>query len=376
MNESPFPYEHWMRREIYEQPDALAATLERYVGAGGFRADTCAPVITWLGRVRTRIVIAASGSSRHAGLVAELLIEELSGIAVDVEYASEYSYRPEDAGDDAAVLVISQSGETADTLAALRKANAVGLDTLAIANVQGSTMDREARVSFPTLAGIERAIPATKSFTAQLLNLYLLALMAASVRGRMDDAALKLRLAEVAALPARIGAQLKPWEQAVRSVVELNCAAKSFMFLGRGLHFPIAREAALKLKESAYVNAEAFPSGELKHGPNAMVADGTPLIMLATVDTTDADSVQRYDKVVRLMRDMRTQGATIVALANAGDTTVGGLAAQTIFVEEARESLMAIAEIVPLQLFSYWVAIQKGVDVDHPRNLTKAVLAE
>jgi len=365
-----------MLREIYEQPATLAATLNRYVEADAFRPDACASIFQWLKQIQTEIVIAASGSSRHAGLVAELLIEDLSGISVDVEYASEYSYQPEGSIKMAAVMVISQSGETVDTLAALRKANSAGLETLAITNVVHSTMDREALVSFPTLAGSERAIPATKSFTAQLLNLYLISLMSASVRGTMDDAELEVRCAEIAALPAGIEAQLEGWEDAVRRIVDLNRSATSFIFLGRGIHYPIALEGALKLKESAYIHAEGYPSGELKHGPNALVADGTPLIMIATVNTSDPDSLQRYEGVVRLMRDMRAQGATIIAIANTGDVTVPSLATHVIFVEETREVLMAIEEAILLQLFAYWVAVDHGVDVDNPRNLTKAVLAE
>ncbi len=373
---SPAPFEHWMRREIHEQPDALAATLNRYVEADAFRADACASIFQWLKHIQTKIVVAASGSSRHAGLVGQLLIKDLSGISVDVEYASEYSYQPEESLDAAAVLVVSQSGETADTLAALRRANSAGLETLAITNVVNSTMDREALASFPTVAGSERAIPATKSFTSQLLNLYLLSLMSASVRGTMDDAALQIRLAEIAALPAQIAAQLERWEEAVKRIADLNRAATSFLFLGRGIHYPIALEGALKLKESAYIHAEGYPSGELKHGPNALVAEGTPLIMIATVNSADPDSVLRYEKVVRLMRDMRDQGATIIAIANTGDETVAELAGHVLFVDEAREALMAIAEVITLQLFAYWVAIDQGVDVDNPRNLTKAVLAE
>ncbi len=365
-----------MRREIHEQPDALAATFSHYVEDSVFRQETCASALAWLERIETRIVIAASGSSRHAGLVAQLVIKDLSGIPVDVEYASEYSYQSDESIDPAAVMVISQSGETADTLAALRKAIAAGLETLALTNVVNSTMDREALVSFPTCAGRERAIPATKSFTAQLLNLYLLALMSASVRGTMEDSERKTRLGEIAAMPARIGAQLKLWEEAVELVVELTRSSGSFIFLGRGIHYAIALEGALKLKESAYVHAEGYPSGELKHGPNALVAEGTPLIMIATVYRADPDSQQRYEKVIRLMRDMRAQGATIIALANAGDATVAELATHVVFVEEDREVLMAISEVIVLQMFSYWVAVGHGVDVDHPRNLTKAVLAE
>ena len=373
---TPYPYAHWMLREIYEQPTTLAATLERYVDAEGFRAETCGPVLAWLKRVQNKIVIAASGSSRHAGLVAELLIEDLSGIAVDVEYASEYCYRAERSLPNAAVLVISQSGETVDTLAALRKAKLAGHETLAITNVDDSTMEREATASFPTVAGRERAIPATKSFTAQLLNLYLLSLMKARFLETISDAELKERLAEVAGLPAKIEAQLKGWEDAMRVVADRFWEARNFLFLGRGVHYAIAREGALKLKESAYLHAEGYPSGELKHGPNALVAEGTPLVMVATVDRADAESVQRYEKVVQLMREMREQGATVLAIANVGDETVGALSDHTVYVAEMREALLAISEVVPLQLLSYWMAINNGIDVDHPRNLTKAVLTE
>ena len=369
-------FEHWMRREIFEQAQSLGATLGEYVEAGGFRAESCGPVLEWVRRVPPRMVIAASGSSRHAGLVAQLLLKDLSGLPVEVEYASEYSYQTEESSDPAAVVVISQSGETADTLAALRKAKAAGLATLAITNVAGSTMDREASVGFPTLAGVERAIPATKSFTAQLLNVSLLALMSASVRGTMEASELKVRLEEMAGLPERIAAQLEAWERAVRQIVAETRASESFIFLGRGLHYAIALEGALKLKESAYIHAAGYPSGELKHGPNALVADGTPLIMIATFYPDDPESVQRYELVVRLMRDMRAQGATIIAIANAGDAVVAELATHVVPVEPDREMLMAIAEVIPLQLFSYWVAVDRGIDVDHPRNLTKAVLAE
>jgi len=372
----PAPFAHWMLREIFEQPATLASTIERYIPDGELCADTCAPILEWLKHVHNKIVIAASGSSRHAGQLAELIIEDLSGIPVDVEYASEYSYRSEKALTNSAVMVISQSGETADTLAALRKANCLGNETLAITNVDDSTMEREATVSFPTIAGRERAIPATKSFTAQLLNLYLLALMSAVSRDLMDATELKQRLAEAATLPGQIEAQLRGWEEAMHGVAYQYREAKNFLFLGRGIHYPIAREGALKLKESAYLHAEGYPSGELKHGPNALVAEGTPLVMIATVDHADPDSIQRYEKVVQLMRDMREQHASILAIANTGDETVAALADHTVYVAEMREPLLAICETIPLQLLSYWMAINNGIDVDHPRNLTKAVLAE
>jgi glucosamine--fructose-6-phosphate aminotransferase (isomerizing) len=372
----PTPFAHWMLREIYEQPSILASTVDRYLQGEDFSLEHCAPILAWLSQIKSKIIIAASGSSRHAGLFSELLIEDLSTIPVDVEYASEYCYRSESSLADAAVIVVSQSGETADTLAALRKAIMAGHQTLAITNNAGSTMDREATVSFPTVAGRERAIPATKSFTAQLLNLYLLALMSARVRQTKDAAEIKLLLSEVAHLPARIESQLKGWDDAIHSVADQYRDARNFLFLGRGIHYPIAREGALKLKESAYLHAEGYPSGELKHGPNALVAEGTPLVMLATVDRSDVDSVQRYEKVVHLMRDMREQNASILAIANTGDELISSLADHTVYVAEMREPLLAICEVIPLQLLSYWMAINNGIDVDNPRNLTKAVLAE
>jgi glucosamine--fructose-6-phosphate aminotransferase (isomerizing) len=364
-----------MLREIYEQPATLNATLDRYVVNGAFRDDVCEPIRKWI-RSGREIVIAASGSSRHAGMVAELLIEDLSGVAVDVEYASEYCYRSEKALKNAAIMVVSQSGETADTLAALRKATLAGHATLAVTNVSESTMAREATVSFPTAAGRERAIPATKSFTAQLLNLHLLSLLVAVERDAIDAPTLKQLLEELATIPALIEAQLRAWEESVRTVAEKYRTARNFLFLGRGIHYPIAREGSLKLKESAYLHAEGYPSGELKHGPNALVSEGTPLVMLATVDRSDAESVQRYEKVLQLMRDMRDQGADILAVANSGDETVASLATHVISLEETREALLPICEVIPLQLLSYFMAINNGIDVDHPRNLTKAVLSE
>ncbi len=366
---------HWMLREIHEQPAALRATLARYVAAGGFREDTMAPVRNWL-RKQQQLLMTASGSSRHAGLLAEMLIEEASHLPVDVEFASEYGYRKAQLRARAGVVVISQSGETADTLAALRLANESGAGTLAVTNVPSSTMAREAGVSMPTEAGVERAIPATKSFTAQLAVLAVLALAAAEVRGALPADALRERLLALEALPALLETQLAGWENAVRTIAPEYLAMQSFLFLGRGLHYPIAREGALKLKESAYVHAEGYPSGELKHGPNALVNPTTPLVMIATVDPNDADSVARYDKVVQLMRDMRAQGANILAVANDGDRGVEALATATIPVLAASEPLLAISEVVPLQLLAYFVAIGRGVDVDRPRNLVKAVVTE
>jgi glutamine---fructose-6-phosphate transaminase (isomerizing) len=372
--ESPAPFAHWMLREIHEQPRSLTATLERYVREGKFSPETAA-VREWLSKQR-QIIVAASGSSRHAGLVAELSIEDHSGIAVDVEYASEYCYRSERQWQDAVVFVVSQSGETADTLAALRKAQAAGHKTLAVTNVHTSTMAREATYSFPTEAGRERAIPATKSFTAQLLVLLVLALLAAEAKLTISAEELDARLAELASLPRLVADQLEGWESQVKKAATHYQGMKSFLFLGRGVHYPIAREGALKLKESAYLHAEGYPSGELKHGPNALVSEGTPLVMIATVDRASADSILRYEKIMQLMRDMREQGANILAVANEGDAEVAALANHVLSVRPASELLLPICEVIPLQFLSYFMAINNGIDVDRPRNLVKAVVEE
>lgn len=377
--ESSTHYAHWMLEEIYAQPQTLLDTYARYAGDEGFHEEVCAPLRAWFAEMEGGLVIAASGSSRHAGMVAEITIEDLSGITVDVEYASEYCYRASGSSGspkDAAVLVISQSGETADTLAALRRANTSGRKTMAVTNVENSSMAREASLFVPVVAGRERAIPATKSFTGQLLVLHLLALLAAEATKQATVAETRQRLEAVRRLPALIEQQLPGWEANVRTIAEQYRGIENFLFLGRGVHYPIAREGALKLKESAYLHAEGYPAGELKHGPNALVSDQTPLVILATVDRSDPDSVERYRRTLGLMSDMRRQGANILAIANAGDAEVAALATHTIAVQPTTEWLLPICEVVPLQLFSYVMSVMRGIDVDHPRNLVKAVVEE
>ncbi len=368
-------YPHAMLGEIHEQPQAMARTLTALTDGAQLRPDAFRAAMT-IFREHRDLIIAASGSSRHAGLAAEIMLEDTACLTVDVEYASEYITRAATTKRDPAVMVISQSGETADTLAALREAIERGHPTLAISNVPGSSMLREAEAAFATEAGVERAIPATKSFTTQLVTLRLLSLAAGLARGLLEDHEAAREIAALWNLPGQIEAQMGRWRAATRTLAERYSNANTFLFLGRGVHYSIAREGALKLKESSYVHAEGYPSGELKHGPNALVAEGTPLVMIATVDHSDPDSVQRYEKVIQLMRDMREQHASILAIANSGDETVAELADHTVYVAEMREPLLAICETIPLQLLSYWMAINNGIDVDHPRNLTKAVLAE
>jgi len=368
-------FPHAMLREIFEQPEALAATLRNYISAGALQPEAFAAVSEAL-RGHQRIVIAASGSSRHAGLAGEIMLEDLAGLTVDVEYASEYCYRSTHTLQDPGVIVISQSGETADTLAALREGKSRGLRTVAITNNTGSTMAREADASLPTIAGKEKAIPATKSFTTQLAVLYLLTLSMARLRGQMTAHAVSALIEQFEKLPDLLSSSLPVWEKQMHAVAEHTRNARGFLYLGRGIHYAIAREGALKLKESAYVQAEGYPAGELKHGPNALVSKDAPLVMIATQDRNDPDSVLRYEKSLQLMKDMKTQGAEIIALTSEGDDEVSRLTDFAIPIPNASEYLLPILEVVPLQLLAYFTAILRGIDVDSPRNLVKAVVQE
>ncbi len=366
-----FPHE--MLREIYEQPQALRRTIAFYLSGQGLNPGIAGRLDGW-SSPEGEVLIAASGSSRHSGLAAEITLEDLCGLAVDVEYASEYSCRGGEERRHPSVIVLSQSGETSDTLAALREAIRRGHKTLAITNASASTMAHEADVSMPLAAGVEKAVPATKSFTCQLAVLYLLALYEASRRGRINAEALTAQIRELQAVPDSIEAQSPGWHKQLAALAAKYKSAAGFLYLARGVHYAIAREGALKLKEASYIHAEGYPSGELKHGPNALVSDSVPLVVLATVDRSLDASFLRYEKTLQLLRDMKAQGARVIALANAGDEEVASLVSDFIPIQPASEHLLPISEVVPLQFFSYFMAIEHGVNVDRPRNLSKAVV--
>jgi len=368
-------FPHAMLREIFEQPHALASCADRYISEANLKPDSFTAVGEAL-RGRERLVIAASGSSRHAGLAAEIMLEDLAGLSVDVEYASEYCYRSTHTLQNPCVVVISQSGETADTLAALSEARARGLSTIAITNKADSTMACSADASLPTYAGRELAVPATKSFTTQLATLYLLTLYVARLRGRMTQQAVSTRCVQFQSLIAQLRDALPRWEQQTQALAARLEHAKTLLYLGRGIHYAIAREGALKLKESAYLQAEGYPAGELKHGPNALVSREAPLVVLATQDRDDPDSVLRYSKTLQLLHDMRAQNAEIIAIVSEGDEDIPKLTPHVIAIPPASEHLLPILEVVPLQMFAYFSAVLRGIDVDHPRNLVKAVVQE
>jgi glucosamine--fructose-6-phosphate aminotransferase (isomerizing) len=374
-------FAHEMLREIYEQPEAIRRTLELYTTQTSdgleLNPEFFTPLAEW-GNSHGEVLILASGSSRHSGLAAEILLEDQCGLAVDVEYASEYSLRGGNPNSkdlrNPSVIVLSQSGETSDTLAALREARLRGQRTLAITNVEDSTMAREADLSMPLAAGREKAIPATKSFTCQLTVLALLALYEGVGLSLLSTSVLGARLRELSAVPGAVEGQLDGWETQMAGLANKYRDASTFLFLGRGIHYAIAREGALKLKEASYIHAEGYPTGELKHGPNALVSESVPLVVIATVDVNLEGSVLRYEKTLQLLRDMKAQGAKVIALANAGDEEVASLVSDCVYIQPAPEHLLPISEVIPLQLFSYFMAIEHGVNVDKPRNLSKAVV--
>ena len=364
-----------MLREIYEQPGVIAETVRQNVEGDAIFPGALKRLEGALLAFK-KIIIAASGTSRNAGLAGEIMMEDLAGVAVDVEYASEYCYRSTHAGADPIVIVISQSGETADTIAAQREALNRGAQTAAITNVAESTIAREATSALVTFAGPEKAIPATKSFTAQLTTLYLFALFLARRRGRLTSEVTRSHLGRLCAIPGAIERGLSAWDPEAAECARFYRDARAFLLLGRGVHYAIAREGALKLKELSYVQAEGLPAGELRHGPNALVDGKLGVVALATRDTADPDSVLRYQKTLSVLEYVKEHGGRAIAIATEGDRQISALADRVLFVSAEPELLLPIVEVVPLQLFAYHFAVQSGSDVDSPRNLVKAVVKE
>src|SRR5216683_596876 len=306
-------FAHAMRREIYEQPQAIAKTVRRHlkddiIFPGELQAIESA-LLTF-----EKLIIAASGSSRHAGLAGEIMIEDLSGVAVDVEYASEYCYRSTHAAVDPIVMVITQSGETADTIAAQREALTRGVKTIAVSNVPDTTIVREAGAALISGAGPELSIPATKSFTTQLTILYLMALFLARKRGRMTSEVTRTYLQRLLRLPSAIEEKLRTWDTLAEQISAKHFQAEKFLYLGRGVHYAIAREGALKLKEISYAHAEGYPAGELKHGPNALIDENLPVVVLATRDHSDPEAMTRYEKSVSNIKEVKARDGIVISI--------------------------------------------------------------
>src|SRR5229473_280670 len=370
-------FAHHMIKEIFEQPQALRDTTASRV--------SLEEAVVRLPEVRIspqelrslrRINIVASGTSRHAGMAGQYMILELAGVQVDVDYASEFEYSNPLIGPGELTILITQSGETADTTAAQREAKSKGSHTIAISNVMDSTIAREADGVIYTQAGPEISIASTKAFTAQMAVLFLFALYLGQVRGKLSNDQVRRYISELLDLPGKMEVLLKSAPSACEQLAEKYYKVQDFLFMGRAIHYPVAMDGALKLKEVSYIHAEGYPTGETKHGPNAMIDENLPVVILATCDREDSGSVLRYEKNLANIRGFKQQSARVIAIASEGDEELRALADYTIFVPHAPELLLPVLEIVPLQLFAYYMTVKKGLDVDRPRNLVKSVTLE
>src|SRR5581483_7564862 len=369
-------FRHHMIKEIFEQPRGLVDTIGPRVDPdqGLVRLEDVHLTNEQIRSLR-RINIVASGTSRHAGMAGQFMIQELSGMPVDVDYASEFEYRNPLTGPGELAIFITQSGETADTTGALREAKSKGCPTIAISNVIGSTIAREADGVIYTHAGKETSIASTKAFTAQMAVLYLVGLYLAQARPTLTREQIRRHIGELLDLPAKTEKVLQCDPQCEK-LAEQYHNVEDFLFLGRAVHYPVAMDGALKLKEVSYVHAEGYPTGETKHGPNALIDENLPLVILAVCDRNDTGSIRRYEKTVSNAEGFKKQGGQIIAIATEGDEVIPTIAAHTIFIPPTPELLAPILEIVPLQLFAYYMAVYRGLDVDRPRNLTKSVMVE
>jgi len=370
-------YKHFMLKEIFEQPRAIRDTT-----LGRVSLDTGK---IYLGEMKiadeelamaSSINIAACGTSWHAGLAGKYMIERLARLPVDVDYASEYRYRNPIPDRNALGLLITQSGETADTLAAQREMHALGSKTVAICNVVDAMVAREAHGAIYTHAGPEIGVASTKAFTAQLTALFLLAVKLGQLRGRIDTEHSIALIEELSKVPAKIEEVLRSRAAQCERLAASFATSRDFLYLGRGIHFPIALEGALKLKEISYIHAEGYPAGEMKHGPNALIDETLPVVVLATRDDADAASVLRYEKTLSNIQEVTARAGRVIAVATEGDNTIGSLVEHVISIPPVPEMLSPLIEIVPLQLLSYYIAVRRGCDVDQPRNLAKSVTVE
>jgi len=370
-------FPHYMLREIFEQPKAIENTVAGRIFVAESLVNLSQEVNIPAEELRqlNRINIVASGTSRHAGMVGQYMLRELSGIPVEVDYASEFEYSNPAVSTHELTIVITQSGETADTMAAQRLARQKGSRTIAVSNVVGSTIAREADGVLYTYAGREVSIASTKAFTAQMAVLFLLAAYLGQVRQQLSKEVASRWIDELLSLPKKAEAVLQS-DGMCRELARRFQRAEDFLFVGRAIHYPIAMDGALKLKEVSYVHAEGYPTGETKHGPNALIDESLPVVMIATHDASDPGSLLRYEKNVAALKGFTKQRAQVIALASEGDKQIEDLADHTIFIPQTPELLGPILEIIPLQLFAYHMAVIKGLDVDKPRNLAKSVTVE
>jgi len=369
-------FKHFMLKEIYEQPRAVRDTA-----LGRVSQDTGHIFLEQMEiseaefRAAGKINIIACGTSWHAGQAGKFMIESLARVPVEVDYASEWRYRNPIVDPDTITLVISQSGETADTIAAQREAKAKGSKTLAICNVVGSMITREAAGTIYTHAGPEIGVASTKAFTGQLTALYIFAMYLAQIRNVMTAEQSRSAMLELTRIPSKLE-NILTRDEACDALAKQYQKVRDFLFLGRGMHYPIALEGALKLKEISYIHAEGYPAGEMKHGPNALIDENLPVVVIATQDVNNPGSVLRYEKTISNLKEVKARSGVVIALATEGDEEIKESADHVLYVPAAPEELLPILEIVPLQLLAYHIAVRRGCDVDQPRNLAKSVTVE
>ncbi len=362
-------YDHYMLKEIFEQPRSIEDTFR-----GRIHPDTNEIRLGGLHAVKEqlvnakRIVVIACGTSWHAGLVGEYLIEDMARIPVEVEYASEFRYRNPMIGPDDVVLAISQSGETADTLAAIQLAREAGALVLGICNVAGSSISRETHAGVYTHAGTEIGVASTKAFTAQVTVITMIAMMIGKEKGLLSEDRFAKLISELNNIPGKIEKILEQNEE-FRRIAEIYKDATNVLYLGRGVSFPVALEGALKLKEISYIHAEGYPAAEMKHGPIALIDEKMPVVFIATRDSS-------YNKIVSNIQEVKARNGVVIAIVTEGDTAIKEMADHVIEIPETDPVLVSLPSVVPLQLIAYHIALMRGCDVDQPRNLAKSVTVE
>ena len=362
-------YDHFMLKEIYEQPRSIRDSIRGRVNFQQGTTNMSGVDNNWAQWEKAqRILILGCGTSWHAGLVAEYLFESLARIPVEVEYASEFRYRNPIIRDTDVVLAISQSGETADTLAAIRSAKEAGAHVFGVCNVVGSSIARETDAGAYTHAGPEIGVASTKAFTAQVAVLAAMALHVGRRLGRVDDATFMRLVSGLDNIPDLVE-QCLECAPAIEEIAKLFAGADNALYLGRGYQFPVALEGALKLKEISYIHAEGYPAAEMKHGPIALIDEDMPVIFIATQDEV-------YEKVVSNIQEVKARGGQILAIVTEGDNQVKSLSDHTIEVPKAHEALAPLLTSIPMQLLSYHIALLRGCNVDQPRNLAKSVTVE
>jgi glucosamine--fructose-6-phosphate aminotransferase (isomerizing) len=362
-------FEHYMLKEIHEQPRSITDSIRGRVGLTDYSIHMrgIEEFENKLVNAR-RIIIVACGTSWHAGLVGEYLFEDIARVPVEVEYASEFRYRNPIIDEQDVVLAVSQSGETADTLAAIEMAKSKGATIYGICNVVGSSISRASHAGSYTHAGPEIGVASTKAFTAQITILTMIALAVGRAKGSLSEARYRQIIDELMLAPARIEAVLETNDQ-IRGIAERFQDARNFLYLGRGYNFPVALEGALKLKEISYIHAEGYPAAEMKHGPIALIDEEMPVVVVATNQSA-------YDKIVSNVQEVKARKGIVIAIVTAADRQIRKLADHTIVIPETEESLTPLLSVIPLQLLAYHIAVLRGCNVDQPRNLAKSVTVE